>query len=508
MPPALLRADASLTLAGAAALAGLARPPDDPPLRELAAAAGLRIGAAVDAAALRQDPEYARVLARHFDAVTPENALKWAPIEHQPGIRDTADADLIVAFAREHRQVVKGHALVWDQEIPHWIDPEAEPARLRAQLDAHLRATVGRFGPAVDQWDVVNEALDPRGELAPTPFIRHFGVAHLVGAFQLARALDPTALLLYNDYDVYGGPADGAGRKTEGMLRALADLKARGAPIDAVGLQAHLVASRPPDLAELRRTMARLHEMGLQVHLSEVDVQVRELAGARAGKELAQAELVYGLTRACLDSPGCRQITFWGVSDARSWVDRHLGADDPLLFDDQHRPKLAVEGLRAALQGRSPSYCGQNLVVDGDLERGARGVFTAAGQMRRGPEAAAAGQAGLRVEGRTAAWQGPAFSVLDALSEGVAWTAAAMARAPAGEPLQLTLRIVDGQGERFVPVAAGRGAGAGWTALSGELRVDLTDPVTRADLYVEGPAAGLPLDVDELRFAARCAPPR
>src|SRR6185503_6645985 len=66
-------------------------------LRKAAAAAGKRIGAAVDAAALALDPMYATVLAREFDYVTPESATKWGPLAPAQGVYDWAPADAIVA---------------------------------------------------------------------------------------------------------------------------------------------------------------------------------------------------------------------------------------------------------------------------------------------------------------------------------------------------------------------------------------------------------------------------
>jgi GH35 family endo-1,4-beta-xylanase len=50
----------------------------DPPLW---AAAGIPVGAAVDPELIAGDERYARTLVREFNAITPENVMKWALID-------------------------------------------------------------------------------------------------------------------------------------------------------------------------------------------------------------------------------------------------------------------------------------------------------------------------------------------------------------------------------------------------------------------------------------------
>jgi Glycosyl hydrolase family 10 len=71
------------------------------------------IGTAVNTDLLGSDATYTAILDREFNSVTPENAMKWESVEAQRGVLDFSAADRLVAHARAHRQIVRGHTLVW-----------------------------------------------------------------------------------------------------------------------------------------------------------------------------------------------------------------------------------------------------------------------------------------------------------------------------------------------------------------------------------------------------------
>jgi hypothetical protein len=112
----------------------------------------------------------------------------------------------------------------------------------------------------------------------------------------------------------------------------------------------------------------------------------------------------------------------------------------------------------------------------------------------------------MGVAGRTEAWQGPVHSVLSTLSAGLPLRAGLQVRLNAGPPapVALTLRIVDGLGERYVSVASGRATADGWLRLEGPVRVALQGELRTADLYVEGPAAGRELWIDAPSLRVDC----
>jgi endo-1,4-beta-xylanase len=67
------------------------------------------IGTAVNTDLLGSDATYTAILDREFNSVTPENAMKWESVERERGVLNFADADRLVAHARAHRQIVRGH---------------------------------------------------------------------------------------------------------------------------------------------------------------------------------------------------------------------------------------------------------------------------------------------------------------------------------------------------------------------------------------------------------------
>jgi endo-1,4-beta-xylanase len=311
----------------------------------LRTATAIPIGAAVEPALLEPDsePAYAETLAREFGSVTPENAMKWERIHPGEIAWRWEPADRLVAFARARDMAVHGHTLVWHRQLPAWLRA-APPDRLAAALDDHVRTLVGRYRGSVDSWDVVNEALTRWGRLRHTPFFRALGPEYIAEAFRMAHAADPGARLYYNDYG-----AEGLGRKSDAVLALVRGLLERGVPIHGIGLQMHLDAAAPPAPADIAANVERLAALGLDVRISEMDVRVRRI---RSHDRLrAQRAVYHDVLAACLDRTALAGVTFWGVTDAHSWIDDEFGEDDPLLFDAAYRRKPAYFGVRGALAG-------------------------------------------------------------------------------------------------------------------------------------------------------------
>jgi endo-1,4-beta-xylanase len=224
---------------------------------------------------------------------------------------------------------------------------ELSPPELRIAVEDHIRTVVQRYRGRVAVWDVVNEAIDDSGGLRDTAFLRGLGPGYIAEAFRLAREADPDALLVYNDY---GG--EGLNRKSTAIYNLVKGLKESGVPIDGVGLQMHISAAGYPPVAEIRANMARLAELGLLVNISEMDVQIRDLGGTLDSRLQRQREVYREVVGVCASFPRCDAVTFWGFTDAHSWIDSFFGEDDPLVFDARYRAKPAFFGVEDAFLGR------------------------------------------------------------------------------------------------------------------------------------------------------------
>jgi GH35 family endo-1,4-beta-xylanase len=68
----------------------------------------------------------------------------------------------------------------------------------------------------------------------------------------------------------------------------------------------------------------------------------------KAASESAIIAAYHDIVRICVMEPRCEAVTFWGFTDAHTWI----SGDSPLLFDAQYVPKPAYTGVLDALRGR------------------------------------------------------------------------------------------------------------------------------------------------------------
>lgn len=317
-------------------------PAESDTLRAAANAIGRLVGTAVQSSLL-SNGQYGAIAAREFNYLTAEYEMKWNIVEPANGVNSFGAGDAIVGFAASQGMRVKGHTLVWHGATPSWVNG-LSPAEFRAVFERHVRDVAAYYRGRIHAWDVVNEAVADDGSgLRDTIFRQKLGDAYIADAFRIARAADPAARLFYNDY---GG--EGLTAKANRIYELVRDLVVSGVPIDGVGLQMHIsAANRPPD-ASIAANMRRLADLGLAVHISEMDVRIGSLGGAQQARLETQRAVYHDVVRVCLAEPRCEAVTFWGFTDAHSWIT----GDAPLLFDAAYQAKPAYTGVLDALRGR------------------------------------------------------------------------------------------------------------------------------------------------------------
>ena len=333
------------------------------------------IGAAIDAGQIYgRDSVGDALILEHFDAISPENVLKWAFVHPRPGVYDFTGSDRYVAFGERHGLVVIGHTLVWHSQTPRWVfqDDQGRAASrdaLLARLRDHIFTVVGRYRGRIRGWDVCNEVLADDGSLRHTPWLDIIGPDYIVKAYEWAHEADPGAELYYNDYSLES-PA-----KRDGALRLVRHLLSLGIPVKAVGLQEHEKLDWPSPAA-VDSTIAAFAALGVRVNVTELDVDVLPRAVKGESTEVMQhaafrarldpyaaalpdsvqqrlarryAELFRVFVRHHADID---RVTFWGVRDGDSWLNNwpvRGRTNYPLLFDRRGRPKPAFRGVvRAA----------------------------------------------------------------------------------------------------------------------------------------------------------------
>jgi endo-1,4-beta-xylanase len=309
----------------------------------------VRIGAAARSGEIASDPNYGPVLAAQFNSLTAENAMKWGSLHPAPGVYDFSNADALVAFAEAHDMAVRGHTLVWAQQLvdstPDYVKAMTDPNVLRAELADHIQTVAGHFKGQVDSWDVVNEPLELLGgELYQNIFYQLLGPGYIAEAFHLAHAADPNALLFLNE--IVSTP----GVKLDGLVALVTDLLAQGVPIHGVGIQGHFFSN--PNPQALQTVIQTFADMGLVVEPTEVDI-VLVGDGTYEEKLDAQGQSYFEVLAACMAVPACPRVTLWGFTDRYTWIDSFFGPGfDPLPFDEDYARKPAFYGVRNGLLTR------------------------------------------------------------------------------------------------------------------------------------------------------------
>jgi endo-1,4-beta-xylanase len=267
---------------------------------------------------------------------------------------------------------------VWEHQTPKWVfeDGKGNPVdreTLLKRMREHIQTVVGRYKGRVNGWDVVNEALGDDGTLRQTPWLKIIGEDYLAKAFAFAHEADAQAQLYYNDYSLENEA------KRNGAVELIGKLRAQGVPVTGVGLQGHYGIDWP-SVEQVDATIGAFARLGVKVMITELDIDVLPPAMQYRGADIsANVELQPKLnpyTNGLPDSLQQRlamryadlfgvflkhranltRVTFWGVTDAGSWLNRwpvRGRTSYPLLFDRDGRPKPAFDAVMKAARGAS-----------------------------------------------------------------------------------------------------------------------------------------------------------
>ena len=323
------------------------------PLRKLAEDRRLhiKVGTAVGALFNTSDAvgtQYMTVLAREFNELTPENDMKFGPLRPSRDVYRYARADSMMAFAKANGMRVRGHTLAWHSQLPGWLTSGTwTKTQAKELLDEHITNVVGHFKGQLAAWDVVNEAYtDGSTTLRSSFWAEHIGREYIEQAFRTARAADPDVLLFYNDYNI-----EATGSKADSVYSLLSDFKARGVPVDGVGMQMHLIVGALPSLSSMQQNFQRFAALGLKIHVTELDIRMP--TPATSSNLQTQAQNYRDVFTLCLEIQACEMVVMWGFTDRASWVPGTFpGQGDALLFDASFQPKPAYTAVNDLLAGR------------------------------------------------------------------------------------------------------------------------------------------------------------
>ncbi len=318
------------------------------------------IGAAINPSVDLGNAEREKFIANQYNSVTPENQMKIKQIHPQEKKFNWQPADEIVQFAVSNKMKVRGHALIWYQNVPKWMVEQngslADKKTLYKRMEEHITAVMSRYKNKVYCWDVVNEAIsnNPREIFRPEDSLNMIaGEEYVEMAFRYARKADPEAQLFYNDYR-FADPV-----KRQKIYELIRNLKAKGTPIDGVGMQSHYT---PGEItaAYLQETIDMFAGLGVKVQVTELDVSVYDIRNrklmeaqknddvytpARQAEQQAMYSMLFEVYRKNHDK--ITGVTFWGTSDMRKnyRTNKIKKMDYPFLFDENMQPKKAFYSI-------------------------------------------------------------------------------------------------------------------------------------------------------------------
>ena len=309
-------------------------------------------------------------VSKEFVGMSVSFQVSWREVEPSSGQYNWTRFDKIVSFAKNNNIKLYFYHLIWSNHAryvnpPKWVFPDSTVltcgTRTRADLELimknHIQTVISRGGDTVGIWNVVNEAFNDDGTPLQDCFYKILGQYYIDSAFKYARASAPNAVLVLSDYFPNGGLYRS---KVDGFFSYVKAAKARGVPIDAVGIQNHLLGTRDYQfradyISDLTYFLNSAKAANVGVYITEMDVY-------QAGRSQDAVAKVYKDTVAlCLNYSNCNGVTPFGVSDKYSWArtEGHAGLKDakPLLFDENYVRKPAYYAVMDAIRENTTRSC-------------------------------------------------------------------------------------------------------------------------------------------------------
>ncbi len=345
--------------------------PDSQPLRQIAQSAGRMFGAAVEPTTLAADSAFAAAVTAECGVVTAENCLKWAALRPAADRFDFTRGDALRDFARAGGMAFRGHTLVWHNSLPSWFSSTVNAGNAERFLVEHIATVASHYAGEMHSWDVVNEAIDTTSGradgLRSTPWLQFLGPGYIDVAFATAAAADPRALLTYNEY---GLELSSSGARRSATLRLLSDLRGRGVPVHALGIQGHAGGTgwAQFDAGAFAAFLRDVASLGLRIFISELDVKDNNLSADTATRDQQVAAVYRDYLSVALAEPAVAAVITWGLSDRYTWVKTSAPRSDglpvrPLPLDSEMKRKAAWNAIAAAFRGPSATN-GQAATTD------------------------------------------------------------------------------------------------------------------------------------------------
>jgi len=329
-------------------------------LADIAAKKGITFGCQISSSFF--DPRYLHLYQSSVKLVTPENDLKAVRLNPDGARYNFSSADRILDFTTNNGIAVHGHTLVWanGKYNPPWIQ-QMPLDRVASFIDEYISTVVGHYRGKLASWDVVNEPTSLGEGNYPAyqsgPFFNALGPDFVNRAFHAAREADSKAILVLNEAQTERDDKMGLAWRRN-LLTCLRGLVRASVPIQAVGLQAHLQPQIPFDPRAFDSFLGSIEELGLDIYISELDVNDESFPDDVAERDQKIAEAYGRFLAVALKHRRVRRLVLWGMADPYSFYgpvfkQKHPEAarkPRPLLLDAEFQRKPAWSAVERALR--------------------------------------------------------------------------------------------------------------------------------------------------------------
>jgi endo-1,4-beta-xylanase len=235
---------------------------------------------------------------------------------------------------------VFGAHLVWDEGFGEgWGEDEMfnlSKAEAEEILYGTIEATVTKYKGRIAGWIVVNEGISNEGNKGMRtdyPWYQTIGREYMAESFRLVRSLDPDAVLVLNEFgfETTNEFGDKPGPRRKAALQVIDELRKQDVPLDAFGIQAHLLADHFEqrfNRKAYRRFLAELADRGLDILITEMDVLDDGLPKNRKIRAHGVGECYKRYLDVTLREPAVKSVMTFGLSDRYTWLQEDLPRDD------------------------------------------------------------------------------------------------------------------------------------------------------------------------------------
>jgi endo-1,4-beta-xylanase len=311
---------------------------------------GVYLGAAVLPKLLEKYPIYAETLSSEFDMVASENSEKWSTIHPNLNEYFFDEADKLVNFASDNKMASREHVLVYSRKMPDWFNNLKDKNEMEKQLEEHVKTIAGRYKGKVYAWDVINEEFDFDGNHQQSPLYKMLGDSYIEKSFKWAHEADPEAKLFVNEFGI-----DEMNSRSDLTYKMIEELLAKNIPVHGIGFQMHRALGTDdwfpgiPNMESVRKNFERFEKLGLEIHITEMDIPIQKGAGPYEERLVEQAKAYKEILEVALSIEAFKALVVWGVSDASNWIDYISNEKDaPLLFDREYKKKPAYFSMMEA----------------------------------------------------------------------------------------------------------------------------------------------------------------